>query len=550
MKKTMKVVLGSVLALMLTVSPALAAAEAGNSTTGANSENESKIEVKREVSIKNSNSSSVTNTVSSWVNSGYNSTSYNTGNGTINTGDAKWGNSLTTKANCSESEVVMPEASDPSAINEETGANSENEAKVEIENEVELDNENNSLIVNTAVVYVDSGFNAADYNTGNGGVAAGKATGMAGWTTETNANSAFVSGSADGDHEASNENTGYDSENEAEVDIENETELDNFNDSLLSNYFNAWIDSGVNSASYNTGNGTVVADDSESVLGMINRANGNFAVIEGGVGDTEASVSNDTTGAESDNEAEVEVKNEVEIDNENWGYIDNAVLTSAISGWNTADYNTGNALVVAEDSGTEVGVENVLNTNNAQVGDNHPLVSSGEAFNGWTGAESDNEAEVKTENTLEIDNDNNDSMSGGISNFVTADSLSGYNSGSYNTGNSGIGTGKSDVEVELASDENSNVTLFAGFGANTDSVWNSWTGFNSDNETEIEHEDVIEVEVENWGWLANIFDDEADSGANACDYNTGNCTTITDDSGLTESTNDSMNYNYFGWPMP
>lgn len=293
-----------------------------------------------------------------------------------------------------------------------------------------------------------------------------------------------------------------------------------------------------------------MADDSESVLGIINRANGNFAIIEGGVGDTEASVSNDTTGAESDNKAYVDVSNVVEIENESWGFIDNTVLTSAISGWSTADYNTGNAAVVAGDSGTEVGVDNVLNTNNSAVGDGTPLVSSGEAFNEWTGAESENGAFIETDNVLSVDNENNDSMSGGISNFVTADALSGYNSGSYNTGNSGIGTGKSDVDVELASDENSNVTLFAGFGANDDSAWNDWTGYNSDNETTIEHDDVIAVEVDNWGWLANIFDDEADSGANVCDYNTGNCLVLTDDAELTEETDDSMNYNYFGWPMP
>jgi hypothetical protein len=555
-KRILRAALAAGVSLALAVTPALAVAEAGNDTTGASSVNNTSVTTTRVVTITNTNSSSVSNKVSSWVNSGYNSASGNTGDGTIGTGGASWGGSFSTNANCNEADVMMDMDGDPSATNKTTGASSVNDALVDVNNTVTLTNENNSTVGNELDVDVDSGNNNADSNTGSGSVDTGNAGASGSVRTETNANTAQVSGGSSSEHSTSNDTTGFGSDNDAVVDLDNLTTFSNLNNSDIGNFLDVWVDSGGNSASMNTGDGGVTTGDASvnpAGIDVLSLANGNFANIAGGVGETTGGASNKTTGASSVNDALVDVDNVVNLINDNWGFIDNDVLASAISGQNTADSNTGSASIGTGASSTDVGVGNVLNTNQASVGSNpDPLGSSGAASNEVTGEASINDAAVNTANTLGVTNQNNVPGTGsyGVDNNVTADAFSGYNSADSNTGDSDTTTGTSDVDVGLATDQNSNVTYFAGFGANNDSMWNKTTGFGSINNAAVTHTDTVVVGVDSWGWIENIFDDEANSGNNTADNNTGSSSITTDAAGLTESTDDSQNYNYFGPAIP
>lgn len=166
-----------------------------------------------------------------------------------------------------------------------------------------------------------------------------------------------------------NENTGYDSHNDASLEMENETELDVENDADIFNRIFGEVKTGWNEADKNTGDGSVDTGDASADVMVTNRANATEALINGccsgGLGDID--IFNDTTGADSQNHAWVEVENKTEIDIDNDADVTNCIELKASTGGNSASKNTGNGSVSTGDASATVEVENTVNVNEVTV---------------------------------------------------------------------------------------------------------------------------------------------------------------------------------------
>ncbi len=309
---------------------------------------------------------------------------------------------------------------------------------------------------------------------------------------------------------AENENTGAESTNSAIINTNNSTFVNNDNDANASNNFNIESNTGDNDASYNTGDGNVTTGDSNVSLNLLNFINSSFTASDLGVvgvlnifgdwlGDLlipkslagnsinsnnsggAITAGNENTGFDSSNISSANVNNALDIDNDNNAEVLNNIKIANNTGDNTSGYNTGSGSVQTGDVNTELSVSNLLNQN--LIGDtifffivNVAGQWSGEnllspylgivnngcdsenvcnlaASNENTGAESENTATVDASSLIDIDNENEGVLSNNIS--ITANT--GDNKADYNTGNGNITTGDSNVLANIANIMNVNV---------------------------------------------------------------------------------------------
>ena len=170
--------------------------------------------------------------------------------------------------------------------------------------------------------------------------------------------------------EASNSNTGADSNNDASVNIENNVTIEQNNDANINNIIHVNANTGGNSASKNTGDGSVNTGDINGSINIFNSVNGNGLNSLGFdcdglcAVDLDISVSNTNTGADSDNEASVNVENDFDITQNNNLKIDNKVKADLDTGNNDADKNTGDGSVNTGDINFDINITNEGNENN------------------------------------------------------------------------------------------------------------------------------------------------------------------------------------------
>ncbi|OIP25461.1 hypothetical protein AUK11_00335 [bacterium CG2_30_37_16] len=150
----------------------------GNKTTGYNSDNDAKVDIKNKFRLENKNRTDIDNYINACLNTGDNEANYNTGNGSVTSGDLSFKTKLASQVSLgSGGSLAMPTMGDVSASNNKTGANSENDAIVKVENEMTIKNENNTSIDNKLCINANTGDNEANRNTGNGSVTSGDING-------------------------------------------------------------------------------------------------------------------------------------------------------------------------------------------------------------------------------------------------------------------------------------------------------------------------------------------------------------------------------------
>src|SRR4030042_292193 len=155
------------------------------------------------------------------------------------------------------------------------------------------------------------------------------------------------------DFTATNENTGYQSENEVRAKAQGEFIISNTNLELLINIGAAESSTGDNSADENTGDGEVASGEIEidgefeSELNIIETESS-----DGWIG--VFSATNATTAAKSNNKAEVELEEEIEAININEASLFTGAFAEAETGDNSADKHTGDGAVESGDG--EIGV--------------------------------------------------------------------------------------------------------------------------------------------------------------------------------------------------
>jgi hypothetical protein len=169
-----------------------------------------------------------------------------------------------------------------------------------------------------------------------------------------------------------------------------------------------------------------------------------------------AAVGNDHTGAESENNASVETHNSAKVTAHSDADIRNVINGMLGTGHNKADRNTGNGTVHSGDASADVDINNKANNSTVSITGTSMGVSMPSVTNSTTGAESENNAWVKTHNSLDIDVHND----GDVHNCVTVDNETGNNKASYNTGSGSVTSGDASLDFDLSTTLNtSSVTV-------------------------------------------------------------------------------------------
>jgi len=168
-----------------------------------------------------------------------------------------------------------------------------------------------------------------------------------------------------------------------------------------------------------------------------------------------ANVGNDHTGYDSDNDASLESEYEAEVENDNDADIWNMIKGMASTGYNDAKYNTGNGEVDTGDAEGTVEIDNMANSNKTTVAGCGGCSFDGvDVTNSTTGADSHNDAWAKFEAEVKVENDND----ADVDNHVCVTANSGSNDANYNTGNGGVTTGNSILDLAISNTLNTNET--------------------------------------------------------------------------------------------
>ncbi|MEX0616871.1 MAG: hypothetical protein WD231_03625 [Candidatus Woykebacteria bacterium] len=420
-----------------------------------------------------------------------------------------------------------------SAANSDTGSDSENNANSNLENNLGTEINNDLNVDNGAYINVDSGHNGADKNTGDGEVVSGDADLML--TALNVGNNVGVGtqvfnifddqtgdvildfddvtpvslGTLCSDSTSANQTTGSYSENDASTTCtSNNTILVDNNGNIVNDYYLS-ADTGHNSASKNTGDGSVTTGDANVVLNVINFFNNTFL---GGAGElllgivnvfgnlsgdivlnmpssgdeffvagTDGNAANSTTGSYSDNNAGTNTTNNTNVSLTNSADILNNLMLFGDTGGNDASKNTGSGSVLTGGVNANLNVTNISNTN--AVGDAGTLwlvlvnnlgewtgqiwgfdstgtaspfftFSIGEdgSFNAGTGEDSTNNASTSTTNNTGIDVNNRANLTNNV--YINANT--GGNSASMNTGSGIIKSGDVNVAANIMNILNNN----------------------------------------------------------------------------------------------
>jgi len=309
---------------------------ARNNTTGANSENNATNSLNNTNTLFIDNNGNIVNSYLISSNTGNNIADKNTGDGSITTGDANVVFNLINFLNNSfqglgellignvnifgtlVGDIVLQDlqgcgtglaSAGFGASNNTTGANSGNSAATSITNTNDASLINLGDINNNVTVDAATGGNTADKNTLNGQVITGDSnakvvttniantntlgTGGTIWLVLTNnlgqwsgqlfnTNSSIFSPfftffiNPDGTFSATNSNTGADSTNDASIKLENSSDVRLSNSASVTNNIVIDANTGNNSASKNTGNGSIQTGDANVAANILNIINNNF----------------------------------------------------------------------------------------------------------------------------------------------------------------------------------------------------------------------------------------------------------------------------------
>lgn len=405
------------------------------------------------------------------------------------------------------------------ATNSNTGADSTNANSVSDTSATNTNVTNAATAGTTANVGAVTGENAADKNTGSANVTTGNAA-IAGTSVvaeNTVGNVGLGVNGYNGDYigdlllafagaaasvgngqsvQAVNDTTGANSTNTNEIATQMSDTLAVQNDGLIYNMLNLAANTGDNSASMNTGNGTVTTGDADVAATLVNFLN---TVVDNGIvrvavqdifGDLLGNIvlpnlsalaaslfgsstptivaSNENTGSGSTNTIDVDLKESDATNVTNNALITTNATADVNTGNNSAAGNTGGASVTTGEAGASLASTTIANT--TLQGGNWALVIVN-ALNGWFGILLGDNGEVMAlsqEQTLELANRNTGANSTNtidvsqererttdvtnnaeIVNDIGLSANTGRNEADYNTGEAVIETGDAHAQATV-----------------------------------------------------------------------------------------------------
>jgi hypothetical protein len=496
---------------------------ASNFLTGSDSNNSAKVDNNSNSNASVNNNGGISGLLNLLASTGGNDASKNTGDGSIATGNANVASNVVNMLNntilasnwwlgmvnifgnwagnlllpsMSGSTVSSTGSTAQSAGNSTTGSDSNNIAKNSLNQNSDLNLTNGANIVNGVNINANTGTNDASKNTLGGNIQTGdtnitdnQATianntivGGSWWMVLVNTLQGWagaIVGAPDGSttfvpymygSTATNATTGADSNNIAVVDSNQNQNATISNTAGVNNDITLTANTGDNTASKNTGSGSITTGDANVMSNLVNFVNNTFNVqnwlfgivnvfgtwtgnAQFGAGDSgttipssetgSANANNSNTGADSNNVATIDNHQSTDWTiNNNLNY-QQSLNVKANTGKNTADKNTGSGDIQtgninAKESTTVLG--NI--TNFALNGSSDPG-SDISAGNSDTGFGSNNNAIVKMFGKLKMFIQNSANV---VKNFAF-DLNTGKNSSDKNTLNGTVTTG--DIQVQL-----------------------------------------------------------------------------------------------------
>ncbi|OGG12778.1 hypothetical protein A3D77_07005 [Candidatus Gottesmanbacteria bacterium RIFCSPHIGHO2_02_FULL_39_11] len=342
----------------------------------------------------------------------------------------------------------------------------------------------------------------------------------------------------------SNDTTGPFSNNTCTVNNTSNVQVSNYNDAKITNDVESNVNTGHNSASYNTLGGDIVTGNATSNTVVSTVANINTTNVVGGAAAGPNTGSNHITGpgsiwGGSDGNNAVYINNDqnVNVDNQNTAVVYNDVDASSNTGYNRAKANTGPAFIKSGNGVLGVTVGTHVNDNWTQVTTGAGSTGGNTAGNSITGPFSDNIVTLNNSSDISVRN-YNDMF---VKNDVDASVETGDNKASYNTLGGDIVTGGARGIVGVNTEGNINTTsvqqALGGFANNGN---NSTTGPGSENNTYVNNDQIISVDNANnkcwshnadsinWGrncypWdlgVENFVDASSETGDNRANGNT------------------------------
>lgn len=302
------------------------------------------------------------------------------------------------------------------------------------------------------------------------------------------------------------------------------------NTANVTNNVDSNASTGGNDANYNTG-GDVHIDTGKasSDATVSNVLNSNSAEVDCcASGDTEVTISGN--GAKSDNAVDLTQATNTIIDQDNQANVTNNVDSSAKTGKNDANGNTGGDVTIyTGDAYADSSVSTVANVNSARVKGGHGSNPSASFLITGNGYGSDNYILAALASNTIVDQDNN----ANITNNVDADAKTGKNDANYNTGGDVmIDTGNADADVIVDNSVNFNFAdLDCGclWDVTAKIAGNGADGYSHHRHGKSEPDNYIGLNLataqaaaqDNQAYLTNNADADAKTGYNEAELNTG-----------------------------
>lgn len=608
---------------------------AGNTDTGADSNNQNAVNANTNNTTAVNNNATDTTNGTALGNTGGNANSMNTGNAGITSGNAGIG---VTQVKNDNTAVVGGQAGldvsghngdyngdlnigvgsntadlngsggpiSVQAVNDTTGANSTNSDQINTTTTNLTEVQNDGLINNILNLGAVSGQNKVDENTGNATVNTGNANVAATlvnllnntvidgnlWVTVAdifgnltgNINLPdFASlaallpgyGSSGTTIDASNQNTGSNSDNTIAINQTDATITRVNNDADINTTVNVNAITGQNTAEANTGGGSITTgtgsvaasnisvanttiEGGNWVLALVNAANRWLGFLVGDNGQVQAlspeetlrqiQAKNANTGADSTNTIAVNNAHTDTTSVNNDARINNDVTASAITGQNDASMNTGAAAIATGDASVKVNAINIANTTvkhgslliavvnifgdwfgdlmyggHALASVSNPATVAINADNSHTGSDSTNTIDVNIDRTQQTQVHNQ----ANVKTTLNANIDTGSNKANHNTNGAGIKTGDSLLALHSRAVANlTGITLDPALGLSITGL-NDTTGANSENIIRARLNDQRIIDITNLANVSTIFGALTNTGNNEASGNTigGNITT-------------------------
>lgn len=226
-------------------------------------------------------------------------------------------------------------------------------------------------------------------------------------------------------------------------------------------------------------------------------------------------------GAVSDNTVTLNSNASTTVNQNNNANVTNTVDSSANTGGNHADFNTGgNSAIQTGDASNNTWVSTQANANVASLQGTNGNGADGNIAITGNGAFSDNTVHASNSNTSTTVNQNNNAN---VTNTVHNYANSGDNTGSFNTGGgTTILTGNAGSNTSLDTRVNANVASVDGFGGGFGgSALIANNGAESDNAIILRNGATTTLNQNNNAYITNDVTNHANTGNNHADFNTG-----------------------------